>query len=84
MFIYFILQLESAEDAKLSQILSKQRYHQQQLQTSQHQQSYQPHSAQRSPQQQQWNIPAKLSPQGKAESLVRNADPAVTNRTESS
>ncbi|KAL4232589.1 hypothetical protein ACF0H5_007279 [Mactra antiquata] len=44
--------LESAEDAKLNQILSKQRYHQHQLQTSQR------HS------QQQWNIPAKSSPQG--------------------
>ncbi|XP_053397465.1 uncharacterized protein LOC123551935 isoform X2 [Mercenaria mercenaria] len=73
-----VSRLESAEDAKLSQILSKQRYHQQQLQTSQyqpgyqqqtsqHQQGYQQQTSQRSPQQQQqqhWNIPAKQSPPG--------------------
>lgn len=49
--IYFVVisfQLESAEDAKLSHILTKQRYHQQQLQQ----------------QQPQWNIPAKSPPQG--------------------
>ncbi|XP_060591068.1 uncharacterized protein LOC132746033 isoform X4 [Ruditapes philippinarum] len=58
-----VTRLESAEDAKLSQILSKQRYHQQQLHTSQQQHNI----SQRSPpqqQQQQWNIPAKQSPQG--------------------
>lgn len=61
------MKLESAEDAKLSQILNKQRYHQQQLQE------------QRSSSQQQWNIPTNISPGGDNSNVTETGSPSQPN-----
>ena len=73
MWLMLYLQLESNEDAKLSKILHKQRYHQQQLQQNlvqhdirqspQQQQDIRQSPQQQQQQHQQWNVLNK-SPQG--------------------
>ncbi|XP_052242853.1 uncharacterized protein LOC127852875 isoform X2 [Dreissena polymorpha] len=60
------IQLESAEDAKLSQILYKQRYHQQQLQLGQRQQN--------------WNIPAQSPTQGDISNHSETGSPSQSHR----
>ncbi|XP_052809699.1 uncharacterized protein LOC128238150 isoform X4 [Mya arenaria] len=64
-----VSRLESAEDAKLSQILSKQRYHQQQLHTGP------PRHAST-----QWNIPPKSPPQGDNSNVSETGSPSQQNR----